>query len=116
MLAENGTDQNHVDAHAADVVFAARQHPEDMVRAEAVAALGRQARTRHGGAALTEVARCLCSDGAGRVRYAAIQTLRLAVEAGSTGIAVEAAVQHTDDDFGVLFERELVRTATRDEG
>ncbi len=114
MLAEHGTDREQVDAAADDVVHASRQHPEDVVRAEAVAALGRMGRARRSTPALAEVDRCLRTDGAGRVRYAAIQSLRLAAAAGNPGIAAEAVAQHTsDDDFGVLFERELVLAASQ---
>lgn len=114
MLAENGADREAVDTAAADVAMVARQHPQDVVRAEAVAALGRLARGRGSAAPLADFGRCLRSDGAGRVRYAAIQSLRLAAAAGDPGIAAEAAAQHTDDDdFGVRFECELVLAATQ---
>ncbi|MFE9098037.1 HEAT repeat domain-containing protein [Streptomyces sp. NPDC007264] len=115
MLAEHGADADRLDAATDDVVQASRQHPQDVVRAEAVAALGRVGLARRSAGALGEVARCLRTDGAGRVRYAAIQSLRLAAAAGTPGIAAEAAARHTDDDdFGVLFERELVLATIQD--
>jgi HEAT repeat protein len=93
---------------AATIAEIARRHPVDVLRAEAVVALGRIPLGhgfRHG---LDEVTRTLCCDGAGRVRYAAMQTLRLAAERG-VALAGEAARSHAadDDDFGVLFERSL---------
>ncbi|MFC8532449.1 HEAT repeat domain-containing protein [Streptomyces sp. NPDC057249] len=117
MLAENGDDSERVDAATADIVAVSRQHPQDVVRAEAVAALGAQARKRRAAAALGEVARSLRTDGAGRVRYAAIQSLRLAAVEGGAETCVEAAAQHTDDnDFGVLFERELILATHQEKG
>jgi HEAT repeat protein len=85
----------------------ARRHPDETVRIEAVVALGRAARAWQSSALLDEVARRL-SDGSGRVRYGAMQSLRLSAAAGAAA-AVEAAAGHdTDSDFGVLFERELI--------
>ncbi|MCX4763822.1 HEAT repeat domain-containing protein [Streptomyces sp. NBC_01275] len=115
MLAEraenegDSADRDDLVASADAVVLAARQHPQDVVRAEAVAALGRLARAAHGGPTLAEVARSLRNDGCGRVRYAAIQSLRLIAESGNPSAAMEAVAHSTDvDDFGVLFERELI--------
>lgn len=92
-----------------EVVMLARQHPVETVRLEAVVALGRHAGTRRMPRLLDEVARALHCDGTGRVRYAAMQSLRLAAEAGNER-AAELAGDHSDDpDFGVRFEQQLLR-------
>jgi hypothetical protein len=90
------------------IVELARCHPVDLIRAEAVTALGHAVRAEGSQRLLGGVIRGVGHDGAGRVRYAAMQVLRLAAENGSER-AMTAAVEHTeDDDFGVLFERSLI--------
>lgn len=89
------------------IIELARRHPDETVRIEAVVALGRAARSWRSSALTDEVGRRL-RDGSGRVRYGAMQSLRLSAADGSVG-AVEAAARHeSDSDFGVLFERELI--------
>jgi HEAT repeat protein len=89
------------------IIELARRHPDETARIEAVVAIGRAARAWRSSRLLDEVSRRLC-DGSGRVRYGAMQSLRLSASDGA-GAAVEAAAEHQDDtDFGVLFERELI--------
>jgi hypothetical protein len=106
MLAVDAGDDNEgIDERA--LVDLARQHPVETVRFEAVAALGKAALARRSPRPVHEVTRALREDGAGRVRYGAMQSLRLMAAAGLE--AHEAAVAHDDDpDFGVLFERDLL--------
>lgn len=90
----------------------ARRHPDETVRIEAVIALGRAARAWRSSTLTDEVGRRL-QDGSGRVRYGAMQSLRLAAADGSAG-AAEHAAEHADDtDFGVLFERQLILEGER---
>ena len=85
----------------------ATDHPEPSVRAEAVIALGRLGRARPP-AKLDGVVAHALSDRSGAVRYAAMQSLRLAALDGS-GEAAEIAREHDgDSDFGVRFEHALV--------
>jgi hypothetical protein len=84
-----------------------RRHPVETVRFEAVVALGRAALARRSERLAQEVAYILGSDGAGRVRYGAIQSLRLLTDSGLD--CRSTAVAHDNDpDFGVLFERSLM--------
>jgi HEAT repeat protein len=89
------------------VTALAEGHPEAVVRSEAVVAMGRLARLGHADDLITAIGSSLRHDGSGRVRQAAMQSLRLAVEAGSVraGECVEA--HPLDPDFGVNFERDL---------
>jgi HEAT repeat protein len=85
----------------------AREHADAGVRAEGVVALGRIARAWQSEQLLDEIVRAL-GDPVSRVRYAAMQTLRLAVSEGSGRGARAAAVHDEDPDFGVRFERDLL--------
>ena len=89
------------------VIELARYHPLETVRFEAVVALGKAARLRQGWSAWREVGRALAEDGSGRVRYGAMQSLRLGVSAGCDGRA-QALAHDSDTDLGVMFERELL--------
>lgn len=90
-----------------DVVRLARRHPLETVRVEAVVALGKTARAQRSQHLVHEVLRSLRWDGCGRVRYGAMQSVRLAVTAGMD--CPDEVVTHDDDtDFGVLFERDLI--------
>ncbi|MGH3697237.1 MAG: glycosyltransferase [Pseudonocardiaceae bacterium] len=90
----------------------ARLHAVDAVRAEAVTAVGRatQGRGEHLDRALL---RSLMHDGSGRVRYAAMQSIRLMAALGSDVRRVVAACD-IDPDFGTEFERSLVIGADAD--
>jgi hypothetical protein len=95
------------DLPSGDVVELARRHPLETVRFEAVVALGKAARGRRSASLADEVCGVLRGDGAGRVRYGAMQSLRLMVADG-LDCRMEAQAHDTDSDFGVLFERELI--------
>jgi hypothetical protein len=86
----------------------ARRHPDETVRIEAVVALGRAGRSWRAKHIIDEVIRRLQSDGSGRVRYGAMQTLRLAARDDYTTPTEAAAAHDWDSDFGVLFERDLI--------
>lgn len=90
-----------------EIVELAGCHPLETVRLEAVVALGKLARGLRSQRLLSEVVRALREDGAGRVRYGAMQSLRLAAREGLRCKA-EAAAHDTDTDFGVRFERALL--------
>jgi HEAT repeat protein len=94
------------------VMALADDHPEATVRAEAVVALGRIARSERGEDRIAEVGAALRDD-AGRVRQAAMQSLRLAVESGGAQAGLIAEAHPLDPDFGVNFERELAVAALR---
>lgn len=91
----------------------AEEHPEATVRSEAVTALGRLARANRDDDLSERVGVCLSLDPSGRVRQAAAQSLRFAVEAGSTQAADLLAEHPRDPDFGVEFERDLASIASR---
>lgn len=92
---------------AADLCLeAAHSHPLESVRAEAVVAAGRVARARLSPRLLEQVSTCL-DDASGRVRYAAMQTLRLAQAEGCEQAARPLDGHGEDPDFGVRFERSL---------
>lgn len=88
----------------------AAHHPKPLVRFEAIAALGKRALQPGDPTALQAVQAAL-DDPVGRVRYAAIQSLRLLAEAqyrvpNLVGLAEDA-------DFGVRFEAALLAKRTR---
>ncbi|MGH3768726.1 MAG: HEAT repeat domain-containing protein [Pseudonocardiaceae bacterium] len=89
----------------------ARLHAVDAVRAEAVTAVGRaaQGRSEHLDRALL---RSLMHDGSGRVRYAAMQSIRLMAALADVRRAVAAC--DIDPDFGTEFERSLAIGADAD--
>jgi hypothetical protein len=89
-------------------------HPDETVRAEAGIALGRLARASRSRPILTEVAGLLKTDPSGRVRYGAMQSLRLAADTGWECAAAAAAMHGPDDDFGVAFERRLALRRERE--
>ncbi len=89
------------------VVDLARLHPLETVRAEAVVALGKLARARRSPRMAAHVARSIRDDGSGRVRYSAMQVLRLAAADGLDCLT-EVVTHDADPDFGVLFERQLM--------
>jgi hypothetical protein len=105
MLVARYPDAPGLDPHR--LVPLARRHPVETVRFEAVVALSRAALARHSIRLAREVAYVLGTDGAGRVRYGAMQSLRLLADAG-LDCRMEAAAHDDDPDFGVLFERSLI--------
>jgi hypothetical protein len=90
-----------------DVVELARCHPLETIRVEGVVALGKLARALRSQRLMAEVSRALRGDGAGRVRYGAMQSLRLAAGEGMR-CAAEVVAHDADSDFGVRFERDLL--------
>ena len=90
-----------------EVVDLARLHPVETVRFEAVVSLGKAAIVHPSHPLVPEVARALQDDGSGRVRYGSMQSIRLMTAAGFDGIPVARAHEH-DNDFGVMFERQLI--------
>lgn len=95
------------------VIGLAEGHPEAVVRSEAVVALGRLARISHADDLTAVVGSVLRLDGSGRARQAAAQSLRFAVEAGSTRAANLIEAHPDDPDFGVGFESDLASAASR---
>jgi HEAT repeat protein len=91
----------------AELVDLARSHAVDCVRAEAVAAIGNLALRAQDPEWIAELARVLVTDCAGRVRYSAMQALRVAVEHGWDDAGSTAARHTEDEDFGVRFEQRL---------
>lgn len=94
-----------------ELVDLALRHPLETVRFEAVTALAKTATARRESPLVSEIVRALREDGAGRVRYGAMQNLRLM---GGHGLdaSAEALAHDSDPDFGVLFERELLQETT----
>jgi HEAT repeat protein len=90
-----------------DLVDLARHHPVETIRFEAVASLGKAALAHKANPIAREMVRALRHDGSGRVRYGAMQSLRLMIAAGFDGHADAQAHEH-DTDFGVMFERDLI--------
>jgi len=97
----------------AEVVDIAQRHPVETVRHEAVVALGKVTGVRCDTALARRLWQVLNEDGAGRVRYGAMQSLRLLAARGMAD--ADESADHEDSDFGVRFERQLfleqVRTA-----
>lgn len=92
---------------------AARRHPDRFVRIEAMSALGKRLRTAPD-RKLLETLVAGTDDGESRVRYVAMQAMRLAAE---DRVTIPPAVWDVDDeDFGVQFEAGLLRTALNDHG
>lgn len=87
----------------------ATSHPEPVVRAEAITALGRAEYTE---LPLRVARRALLRDESGRAQYAAIETVRAAVKNGSLP---PPAFLHdlSPDDFGVAFEVESLLSTTK---
>lgn len=105
MLLARYPDTPDLDPHK--LIAPARQHPIETVRLEAVIALGRAARAGRSTRLAQEVASILDTDGSGRVRYGAIQSLRLLTESGLD--CRSHVIDHQyDSDFGVRFERSLI--------
>jgi HEAT repeat protein len=94
-----------------ELVDLALRHPLETVRFEAVTALAKTATARRASPLVSEILRALREDGAGRVRYGAMQNLRL-MSAQGLDASPEALAHDSDPDFGVLFERELLQEAT----
>jgi hypothetical protein len=95
-----------------ELVDLALHHPLETVRFEAVTALAKSATARRASPLVSEIVRVLREDGAGRVRYGAMQNLRL-VSAQGLDASAAALAHDSDPDFGVRFERELLQEATR---
>jgi HEAT repeat protein len=94
-------------ASTSQIVDLARQHPLETVRHEAVVAIGKSAGVLHDPAIAHHVWQALNKDGAGRVRYAAMQSLRLLA---TQGMPIESPLSHDcDSDFGVRFEQHLLQ-------
>ncbi|MEV6927403.1 HEAT repeat domain-containing protein [Dactylosporangium sp. NPDC051485] len=92
---------------AARIVELIDRHPIETVRYEAVVALGKAVQAAPAAQSIRHIERALGQDGAGRVRYAAMQTLRLLAPGGA--VSARAAAGHDNDpDFGVRFERQLL--------
>ena len=86
------------------------RHPIETVRCEAAVALGKCADSMAPADVVRHLERCLRQDGAGRVRYAAMQSLRLLASTGA--VSCNAGAGHDNDpDFGVRFERQLLLRA-----
>lgn len=83
------------------------RHPIETVRYEAVVALGKAVQALPASSSVRHIERALGQDGAGRVRYAAMQTLRLLAPSGAVN-ARAAAGHDSDPDFGVRFGRRLL--------
>jgi glycosyltransferase involved in cell wall biosynthesis len=81
------------------------KHPHPLVRFEATVALGKRARLVCDGKALSGL-NAAFADPNGRVRYAAIQSLRIIVDDGRRVNAPPKV--SSDPDFGVLYEGELL--------
>jgi HEAT repeat protein len=94
------------DPVTAGLVEALRWYPVDVVRAEAAAALG--GLSAGGERPGNEVLRALRADGAGQVRYAALQSLRLNPATDAAALAAAVAELPSDPDNGVEFEKQLV--------
>ncbi|MGH3943114.1 MAG: HEAT repeat domain-containing protein [Pseudonocardiaceae bacterium] len=91
--------------HIPTILDLARHHPVETIRYEAVVALGKAAPPHPSAELVKHLRRVLHEDGAGRVRYAAMQSLRLL---SSAGVTVPVCAGHdTDPDFGVRFEHRL---------
>jgi hypothetical protein len=86
-------------------------HPHLQVRFEAVAALGKLALVRGASGAEAGLREALAAAD-GRVRWAAMQSLRRLAEAGRMEEAGRVEGWE-DDDFGVRFERELLASSLR---
>ncbi|HEX2253630.1 MAG TPA: HEAT repeat domain-containing protein [Thermoanaerobaculia bacterium] len=87
----------------------AGQHPDPLVRFEAVVALGKRARAGGAAGELLRPLLAACGDPQGRVRYGAVQSLRLLAEAGLP-TPVPAWLED-DPDFGVRYESALLAAA-----
>lgn len=99
--------------HLPAVVEVAQYHQEPTIRAEALVCLGRYNAVRYDENVFKVLCQSLHVEVAGRVRYAAMQHLRLAAH-GGVQQARTAALRHFDDsDFGVLFERDLATGPVR---
>jgi HEAT repeat protein len=83
----------------------ASRHNHPLVRYEAVVALGKWAQ-KTGGPEILSTICAATSDPIGRVRYGAVQSLRLLAQAG--GCAPDLMCLTNDDDFGVRFEGDLL--------
>lgn len=102
-----GRDADAAQDGAARVIELIERHPIETVRYEAVVALGKAVQAAPVVNAVRYIERALGQDGAGRVRYAAMQTLRLLAPGGA--VSARAAAGHdSDPDFGVRFERQLL--------
>jgi hypothetical protein len=87
----------------------ARSEEDPTVRYEAVVALGRRARAIPDAPNL-EILHTFLSDSAARVRYGAVQSIRLLSEAGYP-VTLERSLAG-DLDFGVRFEEKLLRQSS----
>ncbi|MBC8092556.1 MAG: HEAT repeat domain-containing protein [Pseudonocardia sp.] len=105
MLVSHHPDAKSLDSHR--LTSLVERHPVETVRFEAVVALGWAARVKQDSRLVQEVLRVLDTDAVGRVRYGAMQTLRLLASAG-VDCRAEVEAHDDDTDFGVLFERSLI--------
>jgi len=90
-----------------DILDLMYRHPVETIRYEAVVALGKATNTWPSSGLARHLADAL-HDGAGRVRYAAMQSLRLLAPDADLSVAHDS-----DSDFGVLFERQLLMRQVR---
>lgn len=97
--------------HIPTILELAQYHPVETIRCEAVVALGKAVPTHPSAGLVRHIRRALREDGAGRVRYAAMQSLRLLASAG-VATSVRADGHDTDPDFGVRFEHRLLTEQT----
>ena len=86
------------------------QHLDPLVRYEAIVAVGKHALASHDSGTVLAPLLAACDDPVGRVRYGAVQSLRLLAENGCSTAVPESS---DDPDFGVRFELELLETALR---
>jgi hypothetical protein len=94
-----------------EVIDIAQRHPVETVRHEAVVALGKIAAVRRDTALTHRLWQAVKEDGAGRVRYAAMQSLRLLASQGMADAGETA--DREDPDFGVRFEQMLFNEQVR---
>lgn len=94
-----------------EVIDIAQRHPVETVRYEAIIALGKVADVRRDTALTRRLWQAVHEDGAGRVRYAAMQSLRLLAAQGMAD--ADESADHQDPDFGVRFEQQLFHEQVR---
>jgi hypothetical protein len=96
-----------ISTSTSEVVDLLRHHPVETVRHEAAVALGKLAGALGDTTLIHHLRQALNQDGNGRVRYAAMQSLRLLA---AQGMPIDGPLSHdSDTDFGVRFEQHLLR-------
>lgn len=97
--------------HTPELIEIGQRHPVETVRHEAVVALGKIAGVQREAALARRLWQTVHQDGAGRVRYGAMQSLRLLAVRGMADAGESA--DDEDPDFGVRFEQKLFRKQVR---